>query len=213
MASSQIPVAHSASAPADPAAVFAQLKAGHQRFMNGKSIHPNISRERLVEVAAGQNPIAAILGCADSRVPVELLFDTGLGDLFVVRSAGNTAFTAAIGSLEYAVSHLGVSLIIVLGHERCGAVTAALDLSAHLTPSLSKVVGQVRMELMAAGAMDDLDKACRINALRSAQSLADSSVLITDRLRQGRLEIETAYYDLDTAEIDWLGAVKPTALN
>ena len=75
------------------------------------------------------------------------------------------------------------------------------------------LVGQVRMQLMAAGAMDDLDKACRINALRSAQSLADSSVLITDRLRQGRLEIETAYYDLDTAEIDWLGAVKPTALN
>ena len=206
-------MAHSPAISADPAEVFSQLKAGHQRFLEGHSIHPHTSRERLTEVAAGQHPVAAVLGCADSRVPVELLFDSGLGDLFVVRSAGNTAFTAAIGSLEYAVAHLGVTLIIVLGHERCGAVGAALDLSAKFSPSLAQVVGQVRMELLAAGAMDDLDKACRVNAVHSAQNLADSSVLITDLLRQGRLHIQSGYYDLDTAEIDWLGAVQPTPVN
>lgn len=197
----------------DPAQALATLQEGHQRFLEGHSVHPNISRERLTEVAAGQHPVAAILGCADSRVPLELLFDAGLGDLFVVRNAGNNAFTAAIGSLEYAVAHLGVTLIVVLGHERCGAVSAALDFSAHLTPALGQVVGQVRMQLMAAEALDDLDKACRANVQRSAQNLVDASVLLTDRVRQGRLQVETGYYDLDTAEISWLGAVQAAPAN
>jgi carbonic anhydrase len=144
---------------------------------------------------------------------LELLEDAGLGDLFVVRNAGNNAFTAAIGSLEYAVAHLGVTLIVVLGHERCGAVSAALDFSAHLTPALGQVVGQVRMQLMAAEALDDLDKACRANVQRSAQNLVDASVLLTDRVRQGRLQVETGYYDLDTAEISWLGAVQAAPAN
>ena len=206
------PMGASDSTLANSASVFSELRVGHQRFLDGQSVHPNTSRERLTEVAAGQHPMAAILGCADSRVPLELLFDAGLGDLFVVRSAGNTAFTAAIGSLEYAVAHLGVSLIVVLGHERCGAVAAALDFSSHLTPALSQVVGQVRMELMAAQAMDDMEKACRANAQRAAKNLLDSSVLLTDRVRKGLLQIEPGYYDLDTAEIEWFGSVKPMSL-
>ena len=198
----------SAQNSTDSATALATLKQGHQRFLDGQSVHPRISRERLSEVAAGQYPFAAILGCADSRVPLELLFDAGLGDLFVVRNAGNTPFTAAIGSLEYAVAHLGVNLIVVLGHERCGAVSAALDFSSHLTPCLSQLVGQVRLQLMADKALDDLDTACRANVRRSANNLVNSSVLITDRVRQGQLRVETGYYDLDTAEIDWMGAVQ-----
>jgi carbonic anhydrase len=194
----------------DPKEAFSILKQGHERFLSGQSKHPHASRDRLEEVAAGQKPIAAILGCADSRVPLELLFDAGLGDLFVVRNAGNTPFTAAIGSLEYAVQHLGVGLIVVMGHERCGAVSAALDFSAHLTPALAQVVGQLRLQLMAAQALNDLEKACRVNAQRSANTLVNTSVLLTDRLRQGRLQVESAYYDLDSGEIDWMGAVEAT---
>jgi carbonic anhydrase len=198
----------SAASSTDSASALARLKQGHQRFLEGQSVHPHVSRERLSEVASGQNPFAAILGCADSRVPLELLFDAGLGDLFVVRNAGNTPFTAAIGSLEYAVAHLGVNLIVVLGHERCGAVSAALDFSAHLTPCLSQVVGQVRMQLIANQALEDLDQACRANVRSSALNLVGSSVLLTDRVRQGQLLVEPGYYDLDTAEIDWMGSVQ-----
>jgi carbonic anhydrase len=179
----------SAPSGVDAASVLETLKQGHQRFLEGHSIHPHTSLERLTEVAAAQHPIAAVLGCADSRIPVELLFDTGLGDLFVVRSAGNTAFTAAIGSLEFAVDHL--------------------------SPCLAQVVGQVRMQLLSKQLLNDstnepdvvLDRACRANALLSGQNLVNSSVLLTDHVRQGNLRVETGYYNLDTGEIDWLGAV------
>ena len=196
----------------DPKEALTFLKQGHARFLSGQSQHPHASRDRLREVAAGQKPVAAILGCADSRVPLELLFDAGLGDLFVVRNAGNTPFTAAIGSLEYAVEHLGVGLIVVMGHERCGAVSAALDFSAHLTPALAQVVGQLRLQLMAAQALDDLDRACRVNAQRAAHNLVNTSVLLTDRLRQGKLQVESAFYDLDNGEISWMGAVEAAPL-
>lgn len=111
---------------ARPAAVLRWLQLGHQRFLAGQSLHPHSTRERMQSVVAGQHPLAAVLGCADSRVPVELLFDGGFGDLFVVRNAGTMSTTAAIASLEYAVGHLDVPLIVVLGHEGCGAVSAAL---------------------------------------------------------------------------------------
>ena len=116
-----------------------------------------------------------MLGCADSRVPVELLFDTGFGDLFVVRNVGTMSTTAAIASLEYAVAHLAVPAIVVLGHQRCGAVEAA----------------------------------CRLHALNAARNLVDSSVLLTDRLREGGLQVEAAYYNLYTTRIGWRGSVLP----
>jgi carbonic anhydrase len=204
----------------DPHEVFQLLKDGHRRFLNGNSTHPHSSLARLHQLAAGQHPMAAVLGCADSRVPLELLFDAGFGDLFVVRSAGNTVFTAAIGSLEYAIAHLDVNLILVLGHERCGAVSAALNFAKTLPPALGQVVGQVRMQLIAAEILKEnnqqsdqaakdllLDRACRANAVQSGRNLVASSVLLTDRVRAGSLVVETGHYDLDTGEIDWLGSV------
>lgn len=110
----------------EPAAVLRWLQEGHERFLEGHSLHPHSTRERMRAVVEGQHPLAAVLGCADSRVPVELLFDSGFGDLFVVRNAGTMSTTAAIASLEYAVGHLDVSLVVVLGHEACGAVSAAM---------------------------------------------------------------------------------------
>lgn len=197
--------------PPSPEAALALLKAGHQRFLAGTSEHPHTDLERLHALAEEQHPIAAVLGCADSRVPVELLFDTGFGDLFVARNAGNVALAGMVGTLEYAVAVLQVPLIVVLGHERCGAVAAALrPQNLDLLPdSLAQLVGQIRLELLAAGIDRDLDRACRHNALRAAQRLAGASVLINDRLRSGQLRIEAARYDLDDSCLDWLGSVVP----
>jgi carbonic anhydrase len=194
-----------------PETALSLLKAGHQRFLDGKPLHPHMDVDHLHALAEQQYPIAAVLGCADSRVPVELLFDTGFGDLFVARNAGNLALAGMVGTLEYAVEVLKVSLIVVLGHERCGAVAAALrtqnlDLLPH---SLAQLVGQIRLELLAAGIDRDLDQACRHNAIRAAQRLAGSSVLLNDALRSGQLRIEAARYDLDDSCLDWLCSMDP----
>ncbi|MFN9622753.1 MAG: carbonic anhydrase [Cyanobacteriota bacterium] len=158
---------------------------------------------------AGQHPQAAIFGCSDSRVPVELLFDTGFGDLFVVRNAGTMGSSTTIASLEYAVGHLDVGLIVVLGHERCGAIEAAFHPELRLTPNLAQLVGQLRLELFALGAEDNLARACRDHPRTAARNLVDSSVLLTDRVREGRLRVEAAFYNLHTTAIDWYGPVTP----
>jgi carbonic anhydrase len=189
--------------------VLANLKAGHERFLHDCSQHPHSTRERFLEVEEAQHPLAAVLGCADSRVPVELLFDTGFGDLFVVRNAGTMSTGAAIASLEFAVGHLDVAVIVVLGHERCGAIEAAFHPELRLTPNLAQVVGQLRMELFALGAADNLAQACRDHCRNAARNLVDSSVLLTDRVRDGRLRVEAAFYNLHTTRIDWLGPVTP----
>lgn len=193
----------------DPAAVLRWLQQGHRRFLEGHSLHPHSTRARMEAVSEDQHPLAAVLGCADSRVPVELLFDTGFGDLFVVRNAGTMSTTAAIASLEYAVGHLDVALIVVLGHEACGAVSAALHPELLLTPSLSQVVGQLRMELLQYGGSLSLEESCRRHTLSAAGNLVHSSVLLTDRLRAGQLAVVAGYYDLHSSSIDWMGEVEP----
>ncbi len=190
-----------------PAAVLEELLAGHQRFISGQPQHLDNSLERLREVSLKQTPFAAILGCADSRVPVELLFDIGFGDLFVVRNAGNTPFTAAIGSMEYAVEHLGVPLILVLGHKRCGAVQAALNPDIALTPSLEQLIGRLRLDLWRRQELPELAEACRQNTIHAARTLAASSVLITDHIRSGALAVVAAFFDLDTGGIEVLETV------
>ena len=192
-----------------PRAVLQWLQQGHQRFLEGHSLHPHSTRERMRAVVEGQHPLAAVLGCADSRVPVELLFDSGFGDLFVVRNAGTMSTTAAIASLEYAVGHLGVPLIVVLGHEACGAVSAALHPELLLTPNLAQVVGQLRMELLQFGGDLTLEESCRRHTLSAAGNLVHSSVLLTDRLRAGQLTVVAGYYDLHSSAIDWMGQVEP----
>jgi carbonic anhydrase len=198
-----------AAAPlARPATVLHWLQQGHERFLAGHSLHPHSTRERMQAVVEGQHPLAAVLGCADSRVPVELLFDSGFGDLFVVRNAGTMSTTAAIASLEYAVGHLDVPLIVVLGHEACGAVSAALHPELLLTPSLSQVVGQLRMELLQYGGHLSLEESCRRHTLSAAGNLVHSSVLLTDRVRAGQLAVVAGYYDLHSSAIDWMGHVE-----
>lgn len=160
--------------------------------------------DRLAEVAQGQKPFAAILSCADSRVPPELIFDQGLGDLFVVRVAGNVVKNTQVGSLEFAVEQLGARLIMVLGHSRCGAVNAALARAVGLSPALAKVVAPISKvveSLRTADGDPSLDEAIEANVLRSVEKISQRSVLLATLLKEGTIEIVGACYDLETGQV------------
>lgn len=185
------------------------LQRGHDRFLSGHSAHPHASIQRLGQLVEAQHPTAAILSCADSRVPVELLFDAGFGDLYVVRNAGNACTSATVGSLEYGIGHLGISLLVVMGHEGCGAVTAAYATDAILTPQLHELVHSIRTGLDEEDpqGQGDLQTAFRRNPIQSARHLVRASELLQQRLAAGELLLEAAYYTLRTSKIEWLGQV------
>lgn len=177
-----------------------QLKSGNKRFVTDKPTHERQDRGRRKELEGGQHPFAIILSCADSRVIPELVFDTGLGELFVVRVAGNVANTSSIASIEYAVAHLGCKLIVVLGHESCGAVTAAIDggdngynlnhLLAHIGPAVSGTKGSKTVE-----------KVVKTNAKLTVKELQNRSSII-DGCKG--LKIVPAYYELGTGKVKFL---------
>jgi carbonic anhydrase len=180
-----------------PDAALAKLLAGNQRFANQTTKKPNQGVFRLQEVAQGQQPFAAILGCADSRVPVEILFDRGLGDLFTVRVAGNVATPEEIGSLEYAAL-LGTKVILVLGHERCGAVTAALA-NEPVPGQIGSILEQIQPAVVATKgqAGDPLKNAIIANVNNQIVTIKTSPVL-AKLIAADRLKVVGGYYDLDT---------------
>ncbi|MCP9850683.1 carbonic anhydrase [Cyanobium sp. Morenito 9A2] len=151
-------------------------------------------------LVGGQAPWAVVLACADSRVAPEWIFDAAPSDLFVIRSAGNTAFDDAVASLEYAIDHLAVPLVLVVGHSGCGAVTAALG-SAPLTPLLSELVAPIRASLQPG---DDLQQAVVHNAKRSAAELSAKSDLVQRALTEGRLTIRSSVYDIASGKVTLL---------
>lgn len=180
-----------------------KLMAGNQRFVAMKLNRPNQSTQRLKELTKGQQPFTAILSCSDSRVPPEIIFDQGLGDLFVVRVAGNTADAIAVGSLEYSTEILGAPLIVVLGHEKCGAVDA--------TVSKAKVPGHIR-EVIAAiepavhnmqcETPDRLECGVEANVKRVVEQLRSSQPILAKRIQEGKLNILGGRYDLDTGAVE-----------
>lgn len=202
--------------PLSPDEALNRLKEGHQRFLEGRPLRPHASRERLRDLAESQWPMAAVLGCADSRVPVELLFDSGFGDLFVTRNAGNQALPGMVASLEYAVACLGVPVILLLAHERCGAVAAALDPDTlnTLPAELAELISEIREELLdpsedggeipTGKTIADLDRATRRNALLNLRRLSEDSPLIAARVQDGSLRLVAAHYDLDDHCLEWL---------
>lgn len=153
-------------------------------------------------LAGGQAPWAVVLACADSRVAPEWIFDAAPSDLFVIRSAGNTAFADAVASLEYAVDHLQVPLVLVVGHSGCGAVTAAMA-SDPLTPLLSELVAPIRASLQPG---DDLKQAISRNSRRSAEQLSAKSDLVRRAVSEGRLTIRSSVYDIATGRVTLLDA-------
>lgn len=175
-----------------------KLIDGNKRYVDAKLSHLNQTAERRAEVAKGQHPFSAIVSCSDSRVPPEVIFDQGLGDLFVIRLAGNILDDAALGSLEYAVAHLGIKYILVLGHERCGAVDATVkggEVPGHIG-SLVKAI-QPAVDKVKNQPGDLLDNAVRANVTMVVQQLKSSGPILESSVKKGELTIDGARYDLD----------------
>jgi carbonic anhydrase len=182
------------------------LLEGNQRFVAGKLEHPNQTAERRAEVAKGQHPFASVLACSDSRTPPEIIFDRGLGDIFTVRVAGNVADQVVIESLDYSVKHLGVQVVMVLGHRRCGAVIAAVDghegtADQDVGPMLSELRPAVAASKGEAG--DPVENAVRENVKLVMKNLATSQEL-SAMVKSGELKIVGGIYDLDTGTIEML---------
>ena len=183
--------------------VLDRLSEGNQRFVADKLDGKLQNSSRRNELTGGQSPYAIILSCADSRVVPELAFDTGLGEIFTVRVAGNVANTSSIASIEYAVAHLKTQVIVVLGHESCGAVTAAVSggdngynlnhLLAHITPAIS-----------ASPDGSSINDIVKKNAEKTADELKNRSEIMSNAIASGDLKIVPAYYNLDSGKIDFL---------
>lgn len=187
-----------------PGKALARLVEGNSRFAHGKSTSPNSDAARRADVAKKQHPFAAILGCADSRVPPELVFDQGLGDLFVVRTAGNVPSDFDIASLEYTVKHLGSTLIVVLGHQRCGAVDAAVQ-DVQETGHLPKILKALEQSVEKSRNMkgNHLDNAIRRNIQDVVEKLQDEEAL-EPFVKAGKLKIVGAYYNMETGLVTLL---------
>lgn len=188
-------------------AALQRLLDGNARFVLGKRHDFNGADlvARRAALSAGQSPFAVIVSCSDSRVPSELLFDVGLGDIFVVRTAGHVVDAVALGSIEFAVEHLGAQLILVLGHQSCGAVTAAVsqaDEKGNIPHLLKAIAPAVQATKGKPG--DAVDNAVRANALAAAEHIKTSSPIISPRLRSGSLKVLAARYDLDSGKIELL---------
>ena len=182
---------------------LARLLEGNKRFVEMKLAHPDQDAGCRTALSKGQQPFAVILGCSDSRVPPEVVFDQGLGDLFVVRVAGNVTDDIGVASLEYAVEHLGSRLIVVLGHERCGAVTAAVkggEFPGHL-PALMTAL-KPAVEKGAGGPGDVVDATVLANVALVAEQLRESKPILAELVEKGEIKIVGARYDLDTGAVE-----------
>jgi carbonic anhydrase len=200
-------------APVMPKAtqVLSNLKQGNQRFASHMQKHPDQGGKRVHQLAQGQHPIATVLACADSRVPPEIVFDQGLGDLFVVREAGHVADDATLGSIEYAVEHLKTPLIVVLGHESCGAVTAAVDVMDSHQPAgghIELLVEDIRPAVQEAGTHGSREsriaRAVTANVKLVMGQLTRNDAALAKAVRAGAVRIVGAVYDLHTGRITWL---------
>lgn len=200
---------HAAPPSVPPEEALGRLMSGNARYAEGLASHPHVNAARRVQVAAGQAPFAVILACADSRVAPELIFDQGLGDLFVVRVAGNVVDDATLASIEYAVIHLGSSLVMTLGHERCGAVKATADaLAGRGSPddadtkigALAALIAPA-VRAVPAGAPDPVDAAVSLNAAHAAAEVFAGSRPLRTRVLAGKLKIVAARYDLDDGRV------------
>jgi carbonic anhydrase len=184
------------------------LQEGNNQFRTEVPFSGARGRERRLELARGQAPFCVLIGCSDSRVPPEILFSRGLGELFTIRTAGNTIDTVALGSVEYGVTELGCPLLVVLGHERCGAVAAAVEVVQN-NATFPGVIGEMIQPIIPAvlAARDEqgdlLDNAVIANARRVAQRLKTQSLIVQEAVRQNRLKVIAARYDLDNGNVDW----------
>jgi carbonic anhydrase len=184
------------------------LKEGNRNYVTDSPVRRVEGRERRLEIARGQTPFAVLVSCSDSRVPPELLFGRGLGELFIIRNAGNTIDTAALGSIEYAVAELGVPLIVVMGHQRCGAVDAAVSVvrdNATFPGSIGDMIEPIIPAVLAVRDKpgDLLDNAVRANISRIARRLREAEPILSDPQRDGKVKVVGAYYSLEDGSVDF----------
>jgi len=190
---------------------LARLKAGNERFVNAPEACSTQLAKQRDAVAKSQTPWATIVSCADSRVPPELLFGgAGIGELFVARNAGNMCDTATMGTIEYGSGVLGVPLIVVLGHERCGAVAAACEVVEKKTRFPASIGPMVDAIVPAAQAVfgkpgDFVENAVRESALRTAKRIATDSSIIADLVKKGKVKVVAGRYDLDDGRVEFFG--------
>ena len=189
----------SAAEGMSPRAALDFLREGNARFVAGRSAAPNRDIQRLREVAPRQTPFAAFLGCADSRVPIEIVFDQGFGDLFVTRIAGNVAATENIASLEFATQVLGAKIVYVLGHTSCGAVTAAAK-AEPVPGQISALFQHIRPAVRAA--KGDVATAIRENVKIQAQTLVEASTVISALVSAKQVVVAGGIFDLETGRVE-----------
>lgn len=199
--------------PVSATVALAALREGNQRFMRDvRSVDALASRARRAALTDGQSPFAIILSCADSRVPSELVFDCGLGDLFVVRVAGNVCAPSLVGSVEFAAATFDTQLVVVMGHTRCGAVKATIEALTTRDAALSENIGDIveRISPAVAGLLDRglspadlLRKATRANVVHTAEQLRHGSRILERRINDGKLVVVGAEYALETGAVDF----------
>jgi carbonic anhydrase len=185
------------------------LLQGNERFSEDHPLHPDQTLDRLRDLSQGQHPVAAIVSCSDSRVPPELIFDQGLGDLFVIRNAGNIVADYEIGSVEYAIEHLEVPLVIILGHTKCGAIGAFVEHehehSHHYSEYIQKIIDFIDAEeeeqVLQRGTDDFYEKAIEANVLHGIHELKNKIPLVSELIAAKKLRVVGAIYDVETGRV------------
>jgi carbonic anhydrase len=186
------------SATADQA--IARLKQGNERFRTGQAVGARWLESSHAELIESQRPFAIILSCSDSRVPTENIFDTGFGDLFVVRVAGNVANPSSIASIEYAVAYLGAKLIVVMAHQSCGAVTAAME-GGDASKSMCHLLSHIQPALDPAD--KNVDAVAKRNAKINSERLIDKSEIIREAVKENGIRIVTAFFHFSNGKVDF----------
>ena len=205
-------MSHGTTFDMTPAEAIQLLRDGNSRFLTGGAKHPHTDHSRLRDTAAnGQKPFATIVGCSDSRVPVELLFDQGFGDLFIIRVAGNVCATDEIGSIEYGVDHLGTPVVVILAHTHCGAVTAVTT-GAEVHGSIPKLVKPIVPALASAQAshpslsgMELVPYVIEANMWQAIEDLLVNSPDVSKHVKAGNTMVIGASYDIETGAVRFLG--------
>ena len=192
----------SSSAPSTPQEALAELIAGNERYVSEKSIYPRSSMDRVAQTAPHQAPFAAVVGCSDSRVPVELLFDQGIGDIFVIRTAGNNVNSEMVmGSVDYAIEHLGVKVLLVLGHGSCGGVTGAITEGEEEHGNIGSLLSTIREDVSQyVGQSDSIEAAIHHHAHVQVERII-AYPHVAEKIETGKLLVKQAYYDVNTGKV------------
>jgi len=183
------------------------LKAGNERFVKGHPVHPNETLSRIRELKKGQHPYVVLVSCSDSRLPPELIFDQGLGDIFSVRTAGNIIGDYELGSIEYAVEHLDCKLVVVLGHENCGAIQAyassnhASRISNHIQNLIDHIAAEAEEINVPDSLKSNIDVLVNANIAHGVNFLRSSTPVLKPMVENNEIEIIGAYYDLDSGRV------------